>query len=64
MTLCDKIRLMKDLIKENPDITIGEYERTVKEIESVEQKTEAMYLQTTGGILKTEIVHELKKQAI
>jgi len=44
MDLYDKIRLMKDLIKENKDITIGEYWETVKEIESVEQKTETQYI--------------------
>jgi len=65
MDLYDKIRLMKDLIKENKDITIGEYWETVKEIESVEHKTDSMYLQTTSGILESEIIHNkfTKKKA-
>jgi len=64
MDLYDKIRLMKDLIKENKDITIGEYWETVKEIESVEHKT-AGYIQTTSGILESEIIHNkfTKKKA-
>jgi len=55
---------MKDLIKENKDITIGEYWETVKEIESVEHKT-AGYIQTTYGILESEIIHNkfTKKKA-
>jgi len=56
---------MKDLIKENKDITIEEYWETVKEIESVEHKTDSMYLQTTSGILDSEIIHNkfTKKKA-
>jgi hypothetical protein len=51
MDLDTKIRLMKDLIKENIDITIGEYWDTVNEIESVE-KHMSPYLQTTAGIIQ------------
>jgi len=53
---------MKDLIKENEDITIGEYWETVKEIESVEHKTDSMYLQTTSDILENEIIHNKFKK--
>jgi hypothetical protein len=56
MTLPTKIQLMKDLIIENPDITIGEYAVVVKEIESIEHKTEDLYLQTSGGIVDTAIL--------
>lgn len=50
MDLESKIRLMKDLIKENPEVTIGEYHDTLNEIESVERHL-SPYLKTTSGII-------------
>lgn len=62
MTLSDKIHLMKDLIKENPEITIGEYWQTIAEVESVEHKTDSLYLQTTSGILEKETIYDRYNQ--
>lgn len=62
MNLSDKIHLMKDLIKENPEITIGEYWQTIAEIESVEHKTDSLYLQTASGILGKDTIYDRYKQ--
>lgn len=62
MTLESKIQLMKDLIKENRDITIGEYAQVVSEIESIEQKTGDLYLQTSVGIVDTAMLTEYNNQ--
>lgn len=40
MDLNSKIRLVKELIKENPDSTVRDFCETVKEIEWVEQSGE------------------------
>lgn len=62
MNLYAKIQLMKDLIKENRDITIGEYAQAVSEIESIEQKTGDLYLQTSVGIVDTAMLTEYNNQ--
>jgi hypothetical protein len=49
--------MMRDMIKENPEVTIGEYYQTLAEIESVEHKTDSLYLQTTAGIIEKQPGH-------
>lgn len=53
MTLESKINLAKALIRENHDVTIGEFQETMEEIESIERHM-SPYLQTATGIRKFE----------
>lgn len=40
MTLADRIKLVNDMIRENPDSTIKEYLELVKDIEEIETMSE------------------------
>lgn len=61
MTLCEKISLVNNLIKENPEVTIKEYLDTVQEIEGIRHSTFFIVRQSNFPVIHVESNDKKKK---